>query len=157
MSSRDCSSLEGYIKDSMFGHFTVLHIMLITRILDRGDPEIRKYIEYKINDDFDEEEQSWRDYRNSLYFVFDPFNAQIDKVVNITHVVRLVAMLLFEGHEEEIVAKFDNQDNSDTIVRFLLSYGTFSEPRYQVFMRDLLSFWRTTFGHDTDPLITYRL
>lgn len=67
MSSCDECTLEFFIHDSFFCELTDEQFEKLVRLLE---PE-RKWIEDNIMDDFNEEEHSWRTYRNDLWDSLD--------------------------------------------------------------------------------------
>ncbi len=68
MSSCDSYTLEFFVEDSFFGNVTDEQLEKIVHLLE---PE-REWIEDRMIDDYDEEEHSWREYRNSMWYNIDP-------------------------------------------------------------------------------------
>ena len=154
MSSCDCTNLEGYVYDCLYGHYTILHIMLITREIERRDSTMRERVLNWILE-FDEENQSWRDYRNSLHdYVFEPSNDQIDAILTITKPVQLAAMLLFEHHVSEVCAACNDQD-AERFVQWLVPYCDYPKIEnfeYVEFMPLLKKWWQNNLMYRT-PLL----
>lgn len=152
MSSCTCTNLEGFVYDCLFGHYTILHIMLITRLLEKNDPDIREYVQEKIWD-FDEETQSWRGYRNTLDFIFDDCNDSIKSVLNITKPLLLGALLLYtEDDAPKVNSIIESQENSEALIRFILpmsSYPTIENYEYTDFMPKLKNWWEHNLAHLT--------
>ena len=155
MSSCDCSTLEGFIKDSLFGHYSLLHVLLVAHQMDSVDPSVRDTLEYKINHDFDEEVQNWRDYRSSLAYLFDPINTYVDELVKITKLVPLAAMLLYSENHLEVTTKVNSQELSDRLAAFLVHF-TDNDITYSDFMPILKAWWESNVTSVKDIPMSYK-
>jgi len=67
MSSCDAFTLEFFVEDSFFGNVTKEQLAKVVRLLE---PE-REWIEDRMIDDYNEEEHSWREYRNNMWYTID--------------------------------------------------------------------------------------
>jgi hypothetical protein len=78
MASMDEPTLEYWIRDSVYN----VSNDKVEQIIKLLEP-LREGIEYKLSEDYDPEEHSWRDYRNSLWYcVPDELNKEVDKIIN---------------------------------------------------------------------------
>jgi hypothetical protein len=76
MSSMDGYNLEYFVDDSFMG-ITLVQQQAIVALLE---PE-RESIEYKMSD-YDRETQSWRDYRNGLWYNLEQYQPMIENILN---------------------------------------------------------------------------
>ncbi len=76
MSSCDEYTLEFFVEDSFYGSVTDEQLKKIVHLLE---PE-REWIEMRMIDDFNEEEHSWRGYRNSMWYSLD---VEYDKRIHV--------------------------------------------------------------------------
>lgn len=76
MSSMDGYDLEYFVEDS-FISITPAQQQAIVALIE---PE-RDAIEYKMSD-YDRETQSWRDYRNGLWYNLEKYQPMVDGIIN---------------------------------------------------------------------------
>jgi len=67
MSSCDAYTLEFFVEDSFFGNVTEEQLAKVVKLLE---PE-REWVEERMISDYNEDEYSWRDYRNSMWYSLD--------------------------------------------------------------------------------------
>lgn len=78
MSSMDEPTLEFFIRDSLFSPMAEDKFKAIVALLEPH----RESIEYKMREDYNPEEHSWRDYRNSMWFTYEEeMKSAIDKIL----------------------------------------------------------------------------
>ncbi len=78
MSSCDAFTLEFFVEDSFFGSVTEEQLKKIVYLLE---PE-REWIEDRMISDYNEEEHSWRSYRNSMWYSIDmDYEKRIDAII----------------------------------------------------------------------------
>ena len=156
MSSKDCTTLEGFVSDCLYGHHNILHVMLITRELEDKNKFVREYIEYKLNGDYDEETQNWRDYRNSLADVFDPCESAIDCILTETNLLKLSIDLITRSTEDrELFLKVFSglRGVEDDIAEFLLdNFKSNNDITYKKFYPVFRSWWIKHFKERLESL-----
>ena len=153
MSSRDCTTLEGFIEDCLFGNSCKLHVMLITNLLEYDHKKefhnIRESIEYNINFDFDEENQSWRGYRNSLCYYYDAYNTEIDEILNEQSKVTLAVNLLCKHYtlyqRTVIITALNQLPKAECDIAKYLEYCKDIDTKYEDFVPSFRSWFRTHF------------
>lgn len=77
MSSCDAFTLEFFVEDSFFGNVTNEQLAKVVELLESE----REWIEDRMIDDFDEEEHSWRAYRNSMWYSLEKYDEPINKII----------------------------------------------------------------------------
>lgn len=75
MASMDAATLEFFVADS-FMNITPEQGRAIVVILE---PE-RAWVEYRLGEDYDPAEHSWRDYRNSMWYSLERYQVAIKAV-----------------------------------------------------------------------------
>lgn len=78
MSSMDAPTLEFFISDSFVPALTEGQFKALVQLFEPH----RESIEYRMND-YDREEQSWRDYRNAMWYSFEDMKPAIDKILGV--------------------------------------------------------------------------
>lgn len=63
MTSYDGGGFEEWVRDSLYGNVTDEKVRQVTQLLE----PFREAIDDRLDNDFNSEEQSWRDYRNALW------------------------------------------------------------------------------------------
>lgn len=99
MSSCDGYTLESWIVSSFFGNkIQALQLLLVVKLFDQNG--WRESVENAI-DDFDEETQSWRDYRNSMWYTYEKeTDKPIEVITGITDPCLLAIMYLFPEYSK---------------------------------------------------------
>jgi len=78
MASYDGGGFDGWLRDSLFGDVPEEKVERVKKLLE----PYREGIQYALDHDYDPEEHSWRDYRNSLWYrVDDEVNKAIDVIL----------------------------------------------------------------------------
>jgi hypothetical protein len=81
MSSMDAPTLEFFIADSFHGPpLTEAQFKQLVTLLEPH----REAIERQMREDYDPEEHSWRDYRNSMWYGLEHLDPAIDKILGRT-------------------------------------------------------------------------
>lgn len=121
MSSMDVSTLDFFVQDSIYGiSCTEENCKIVIELLE----PFRDNVEDKMCCDFEEEEHSWRDYRNSLwgttippayddmvgwFLARTPFDVEeLKKHIGIGEILRAVAVCRTEGYEP--ISKHEMQE-----------------------------------------------
>lgn len=77
MSSMDEPTLEFFISDSFHRGLTEEQFKAIVKLFEPH----RESIERKMSEDYNPEEHSWRDYRNSMWYSYEDLEPEIDKIM----------------------------------------------------------------------------
>jgi len=79
MSSCDEYTLEFFVQDSFFNNPSDERLSKVVKLLE---PE-REWIEDRMSDDYDEEEHSWRSYRNSMWYSLEEYDKRINTIMGV--------------------------------------------------------------------------
>jgi hypothetical protein len=129
MSSCEGHTLESWVIDS-FGNVSYVIMMATVRLLESN----RESIENMIGD-FDEDNQSWRDYRNSLWNYYEDLNPTIDKLCSIPTLHAQAACYLFTEIGDTKLTAFNSAEMvsmDEALTSYLQTPIDYNKPESEV-------------------------